>query len=171
MPNPSFATHGTTVNSVDEHVRREIRKARRTRWLGDGDSCVSCGTDREEALRRVDLDKLDLLRKLPVVGDEHLVGRHNDLGMTARFCRNCQAVYTERQRDFEVNLTKDTDRDPIDKLEALLRGLAATFLHVVESLFEVWLVLLLRFRRFLDDNYPDWQQKWVEWQATNPAHD
>jgi len=159
---------GGTVSSVDDHVRREVRKARRERWLADGDVCVSCGVDHPEALSRVDLNKLDLLREGSIVGDEHLVGRHNDFDLTARLCRNCQAVYTERQRDFGLNLSKDPDRDPLDKLEALLRGLAATFLHLVESLCDPWVELILRFRRFLDDTYPDWRQNWLEWKAANP---
>ena len=151
------------MNSVDDYVRREVRKAKRDRWLGDGDTCISCGTDQIDALRRVDLEQLDQLRPTAVVGDEHPVGRHNDMGLTARLCKNCQAVYTERQRDHGVNLKKDPSRDPLDKLESLLKGLAAFFLHIVESLLKVWLQRLADFRRFLDSTYPTWKEAWQRW--------
>lgn len=154
------------VNSVDDYVRREVRKAKRDRRLGDGDTCISCGTDQIDALRRVDLtqDQPTGLPATPVVGDEHPVGRHNDMGLTARFCKNCQAVYTERQRDHGVNLKKDPSRDPLDKLESLLTGLGAFFLHLVESLSDTWLHKLDNIRQFLDDTYPDWRDAWDQWE-------
>ena len=152
---------------MDDYVRREVRKAKRDRWLADGDTCISCGIDQIDALRRVDLEQLEQLRPSAVVGDEHPVGRHNDMGLTARFCKNCQAVFTERQRDHGVNLNRDPSRDPLDKLESLLRGLAAFFLHLVDSLTDTWPHRLHNFRQFLDDTYPDWRDAWGQWETNS----
>jgi hypothetical protein len=133
--------------SSDDPIGRDVRKLRRVRTLGDQPVCVLCGEQNPTALTRVGRSLLE---------DHHLAGRVNDDTLVAIVCRNCHAVLSEAQRDSGVDLRQDAGRASLERLEAVLRGLADFFEQLVRSLRQ-WADEIARTVCLLDDDHPEWR--------------
>jgi hypothetical protein len=107
-----------------------------------------CGEQNPTALMRVNRSLLE---------GHHVAGRVNDDALVAIVCHNCHAVLSEAQRDSGVELHDDTGRVSLERLEAVLRGLADFFEQLVRNM-RGWADEIARTVSFLDDNHPDWRQ-------------
>lgn len=131
----------------DDPIGRDVRKLRRARRLGDGAVCVLCGKESPEALMRVGRSLLEA---------HHLGGAVNDDMLVVVVCRNCHAELTEAQHDSCIELRRDRDRVPLQRLEAVLRGLA-DFFELLALRLRTWADELAHVVSVLDRIEPGWR--------------
>jgi hypothetical protein len=120
----------------------DYRQALRRREFGPSPTCVVCGeTD-------------------PVVF-HHLGGEANDSWIEAPVCHNCHS----RQHEALRHLGADLSHQPktiLEKLEQLLRGLAAFFRQLSERLAEC-AEMLASLIRALNEHLPGWKELDEAW--------
>jgi hypothetical protein len=133
--------------SVDP-VGDDARRARRERRLGPEAVCVVCGEESPELLTRV---------RRSVLERHHVAGEANDPDLTVVVCRNHHALLTEAQRVSGIKLCRAADRVSLERLEAVLRGLADFFVMLAYALRE-WADELGRTIRRLDEGWPGWRE-------------
>jgi hypothetical protein len=136
-------------NPIDNDARRERRK----RMLPQP-ACVICGISNVDQLVAV---KVRLINPgaLHLIDEHHLAGRENNPDLVVTVCLNHHAVLTAKNLDFGVSMkAPDT---VLDRLVATMRGLAAFFILLGESLID-WAELLVRLIRGLDKNCAQWRE-------------
>ena len=116
------------------------RKTRRRKKLAGHLVCVRCGEDRPEALEV-----------------HHPAGRAHDPARESDLCKNCHAVVTEAQRDGSVQLAPQCN--PLDREIARHRALAVDLRDAADAEDRA-AARREEFRRFLNDEYPDWLERW-----------
>ena len=93
--------------------------------------------------------------------EHHVAGRVNFPALTSWLCRNCHALETERLRDLGVPLDRKSRPHFLQRIYALLRGMATAFeqwanqLHAFAEQIET---LVER----LNEELPDWQTRLQE---------
>lgn len=128
-------------------IGREVRDARRRRHLGGDRSCAICAEMRPAVLRRA---------SRRVVEFHHLGGSANDPDLGVFLCLTHHALLTEQMRDSGIPLEHMHQRTDLERLEAVLRGLALFAALLAESLSR-WADLLAARVRMLDRNHPGWR--------------
>jgi hypothetical protein len=91
-----------------------------------------------------------------LLDEHHLAGEVNDRSLVVVVCRNCHAVLSETQRDSGVDLRRHDQRTSLERLEAVLRGLADFFEQLAASLRR-WADDLARSIALLDRDHSDWR--------------
>ena len=101
---------------------------------------MRCGEDRPDALEV-----------------HHPGGRAHDPARESDLCKNCHAVVTEAQRAGCVLLAPQ--RDPLKRKISRHRALAVDLSDAsnAEDRDATWSE---KFRSFLNDEYPDWLERW-----------
>jgi hypothetical protein len=135
--------------STPDPIGNDVRKLARERRLGEGAVCVLCGKDDSDALMRVGRTLLEA---------HHLGGEANDRSLTVVVCRNCHARLSEGQRDSGVDLRRRPERSSLERLEAVLRGLA-DFCALLAKGLCYWADELARTVGRLDRDFPGWRQE------------
>jgi hypothetical protein len=130
-------------------IGNDVRKLRRERRLGRGACCVLCGTKDLPALRKISRTHLQ---------EHHVVGKANDDRLVVVVCLNCHADLSEAQRDSGVQLRSRDDRTSLERLEAVLRGLA-DFLFLLAAALVRWADELAAQTRRLDAAFPSWRDR------------
>lgn len=107
---------------MDDEYRRRRRRARRherkRQHLGSPTpTCLSCGCTDIEDLIAVPISKLPRW----FLEEHHLAGRAAS-NFTVTLCRNCHAILTDWQEDWDERLRRP--RTPVERLAAFLQGLA-----------------------------------------------
>jgi hypothetical protein len=125
----------------------DVRKLRRERRLGEDRFCVLCGETEAVALQKVPASLLER---------HHLAGTANDGELVVVVCRNCHALLSEAQRDSEVELRHAAPRSSLERLEAVLRGLA-DFFALLAARLRWWADELAKLVSRLDRLVPDWR--------------
>lgn len=106
------------MESPQKHNKRAERQERKSQRLrADDPRCFNCGLLDVEALMRVPVAKLP--RRF--LEHHHLAGRAAS-DFTVVLCRNCHAVLTDWQEDWDPRLRHPGT--PVDRLAAYLQGLA-----------------------------------------------
>jgi hypothetical protein len=128
---------------MEAHPRmNDYRKVQRRREFGLNPVCVMCGeTD-------------------PVVF-HHLAGEANDCWIEGPHCLNCHAREHDALRHLGVDL-RHQPRTLLERLEAVLRGLAVFFRQLSDRLAE-WASMLAAFIRALNERFPDWRELKEAW--------
>lgn len=129
-------------------IANDVRKGVRERRLGPDAACALCGEKTPEELLRA---RRSLLER------HHVGGEANDPRLTVLLCRNCHALLTEGMRDEAIALDRDTSRTVLERLEAVLRGLALFFALLASSL-EEWADKLAALVKALDREHPAWRE-------------
>ena len=88
---------------------------------------------------------------------DHPAGDANAPEPVRVLCRNCDAVFTEAQRDVGADLSHRPDRTPTELVEGGLRSLTP-FLEDLAKQHEEWADNLLDHIAMLDDHFPEWRQ-------------
>jgi hypothetical protein len=125
----------------------DVRKLRRARRLGAGAVCVLCGEENPVELRRARGSLLEA---------HHVGGLANDSQLTVIVCRNCHALLTEAARVSDVELGHRDDRQPLERLEAVLRG-QADFDELLAQRQRAWADELAAEAARLDRDFPGWR--------------
>lgn len=99
-------------------IQNDVRKTKRRCKLGENPACAHCGDRRPEVLEK-----------------HHLVGKANEPALTITLCRNCHAVATERLRQSGVSM--EPPPTLLQRLLAILKGIACSLIQVAECLFDV----------------------------------
>jgi hypothetical protein len=128
-------------------IGEDARRARRERRLGPEAACVICGETDPAVLLRVGRSLLD---------QHHLGGKVNDPELTVVVCRNHHAVLTEAGRVSGIELDRRAERSSLERLEAVLRGLADLFALLVQAL-RGWADELRDTICRLDEGWPGWR--------------
>jgi hypothetical protein len=126
----------------------DVRGLRRQRRLGGGAACVICGETVPVVLLRARRSLLE---------QHHIGGDANDSGLTVVVCRNHHAVLTEAGRVSGIALDRRAERSSLERLEAVLRGLA-DFFELLARTLRYWAVELATTVRRLDARWPDWRR-------------
>ena len=134
--------------SRQDPIGDDVRKLRRERRLGAGAVCVLCGEENRAKLRRAGRSLLEA---------HHPGGVANDALLTVILCRNCHAQLTEAGRDSGVELGHSDDRHPLERLEAVLRGLA-DFDELRAGRERAWADEVAAEVTRLDRDFPDWRK-------------
>jgi len=124
-----------------------VRQEQRARQLPPEAACVYCGQDNPEVLRRA---------KRTVLNRHEPGGKANDPDLSVTLCLNCHELNTLRQAGFGVDLRRDPTRTMPEKLESVLRGLAAFFALLVDALMS-WADKVSAFVEDLDANCDEWR--------------
>src|SRR5258708_6175040 len=103
-------------DEIRKHVRGELRRAR----LGEqgGRACGVCGETTVAALRRASRELVEF---------HHLGGESNDPDLGLFLCLTHHTVCTELMRDLGVPLSRGSQRSLLERLVAVLDGLAVFF--------------------------------------------
>jgi hypothetical protein len=88
----------------------------------------------------------------------HLGGEANDPELTVVVCRNHHAVLTEAGRVSGIELDRRTERHSLERLEAVLRGVADLFELLAHALRH-WAVEIATTVRRLDTHSPEWRSE------------
>src|SRR4051812_6665246 len=104
-------------------IRNDARRASRERKLGHAATCMLCGEAQWESLVTAPKSLLEA---------HHVVGNANDVELTVPLCRNCHAKLTEQLRQNGTSM--EQPRTILDRIVAILRGLAAFFRMLAEKL-------------------------------------
>jgi hypothetical protein len=120
-------------------LQNDLRKERRRRRFPPDAACLLCGQ-----------------ANLAVLLDHHIFGRHNDEHLVGIFCLNCHAWAHEALRDAGVDLGRDDSRSLLERIEMMLRSLAALCLLLASSLAE-WAERLAALIRVFDASLPGWR--------------
>lgn len=131
-----------------EEIRRDVRKARRQRFLGADGVCSFCGE--ADPLRLMKVKRASLLE------EHHPLGRANEPSLTIVLCRNCHAVETARMLDAGVPL-RGVGKTVPDKLIAVLRALAV-FLEGLARVLTEWADRMTNLVAALDREAPGWRE-------------
>lgn len=126
-------------------IQTDARRTARREKLGSDACCVLCGESQWESLTKV---------KRSLLEAHHVVARANDEKLTAVLCRNCHGKLHESMR--QVGASTDQPQTLLDRLIAILRGLATFFQHLGELLLDLAL-RLPRFIAALDREFPTWR--------------
>jgi hypothetical protein len=129
----------------DPSMSTDVRQARQQRRVGPNAACVMCGITNPEQLRLV---------RRTLVEQHHVLGKAHDEALMVPLCLNHHAQLTEDQRSRGVRL-QNAATFP-ERLEAMLRGLAAFFERLAER-FHNWADQLLAFIQGLDAGWPGWR--------------
>lgn len=105
-----------------EPVRTAARLQRRLDRLGDSPACVLCGESNPAVLDKVE--------------GHHVVNRANDAGLTVVLCANCHRAQTESLAATGVPTKYAEPAWPLERLAAVLAGLAAFLLNTGATLRE-----------------------------------
>ena len=106
------------MDDIHKDSKRAERRERKYQRLGADDArCLNCGLLDVEALTRVPVR--DLPRRF--LEQHHLAGRAAS-DFTVVVCRNCHALLTDWQEDWNQRLRRPGT--PTDRLAAFLQGLA-----------------------------------------------
>lgn len=132
------------VPAIDP-IAAEARRAKRAERVGENATCILCGHGNIDALTLVTRSLLE---------SHHIVGRENDVELTAPLCRNCHAEVTEGYRDAGVSLKRPPTF--LHRLAAILRALGALFLALGRKLAD-WAEKLLRCIELLDAKCDGWR--------------
>jgi hypothetical protein len=131
-----------------EPVRTAARLQRRFDRLGEAPACVMCGETNPAVLDKVE--------------GHHVVNRVNDPGLTVVLCANCHRAQTETLTAAGVPNRYPEPPTPLERLVAVLAGLA-TFLLSVGVTLRDWARWLDEFGRHLanhgvdlSDHFPAW---------------
>jgi hypothetical protein len=125
----------------------DVRGLRRQRQLGPDAVCVICGETNPAVLLRVRRSLLE---------QHHLGGEANDPELTVIVCRNHHAVVTEAGRVSGIELGRGAERSSLERLEAVLRGLA-DFFEMLGRALRHWAEELATTVRRLDARWPGWR--------------
>lgn len=131
-----------------DSTKTAARRGRRRRKLGRDAACVFCGERRLVALLR---------KRVSIHEEDHVLGRAHDAAFTVVLCRNCHAERGEDQLRKEAPMK--SQENALDQGIAALANLEA-FLHSALQAVERWEQKLEDFREFLDEEFPEWQEKW-----------
>lgn len=104
-------------------IGNDARRATRERRLGPDAACCVCGEENIDVLRKGSRSMLSMLDL------HHFAGRAND-DLTVILCLNDHALQTAAMSDLGVSLRRSNDRTVLERLQAVLAGLA-TFLSAV----------------------------------------
>ena len=133
------------MNEIRKEIRREVRRLR----LGNGvTSCALCGEGDTNLLKRATRQLVEF---------HHLAGRANDPELGVFLCLTHHAWCTEAMRDAGVPLAHAESRSLLERLVAVLQGLAI-FFQLAATLLTVWADQLAAFVGALDENYPEWRR-------------
>lgn len=113
-----------------DHRRAQRREGKHQRLGSPDPKCLNCGLLDVEALMAVSAGRLP--RRL--LEEHHLAGRRAS-SFTVTLCRNCHAVLTDWQEDWDGRLRRPATED--ERLAALLQGLADWLWALARSLAEV----------------------------------
>jgi hypothetical protein len=83
---------------MDERIKREVRRAKRARQLGENPICILCGYSSPYGLT---------VLTRSVFERHHPLGWRNDWGLIITVCRNCHWEQTETIRDEGIAMTGD----------------------------------------------------------------
>jgi hypothetical protein len=119
------------------------RRILRRREFGVEPACVFCG-------------------KTEPIAFHHVAGAANDPDLEGPVCLNCHAVNHEEMRRLGVPLSRTPPRSLLEKIEALLRGLAAFFRLLAESALD-FAERLAALIRALDVHLPAWRDLGEAW--------
>lgn len=126
----------------------DLRKLRRARRLGTTRICVLCGEADTASLTKTSRSLLER---------HHLAGRVNDRDLVVVVCLNCHARLSEAQRDDSIDLRASESRTSLERLQALLGGLADFSFELGRAL-RGWSDELARLIRRLDESSPGWRR-------------
>jgi len=133
------------MNEIRKEIRREVRRLR----LGnDVRACVLCGEVDHDLLRRASRRLIEF---------HHLAGEANDPELGVFLCLTHHAWCTEAMRDAGVPLAHAESRSLLERLVAVLQGLAI-FFQLAATLLTVWADQLAAFVGALDENHPEWRR-------------
>ena len=103
---------------------------RRSRSLGPTARCLLCPQSDPRALGRY---------PRAILEEHHVVARLNDDELTAVLCRNCHAVLTDRQEDWDHRLL--APETPLERLAALLQGAVDWLLQLARKMTDLAVLL------------------------------
>jgi hypothetical protein len=86
----------------------------------------------------------------------HIAGAANDASLVAVVCRNHHTMLTEAQLGSGVELRHDGERASLERLAAVLSGLA-DFFELLTACLRAWAAEVLHTVALLDRDYPDWR--------------
>jgi hypothetical protein len=121
---------------MNEKIKKEVRRAKRERELGEEPICILCGYSKPYGLMVVTRS----------VFERHHPGAwQNDWGLTITVCRNCHWEQTETIRDEGIPMTRCRTFPErlvamLNLFKVLFRSLAETFGRLAEELAEYFRV-------------------------------
>jgi len=137
---------------VNEHdpIRNDARWKRRERELGRDAGCVLCGERDLCVLVEV---KGEMRERL--LERHHVVGWANDPSLKVLLCRNCHAKETESQRQYGIDLDRETKRNMFVIVEMFLRAVAIFLARLAERCWQLADLLAAQ----LDASLPEWRDR------------
>jgi hypothetical protein len=128
-------------------IGADLRHKRACQRVPAGSVCVICGRGEPAGLREA---------KRSLLEQHHLAGRENDGKLTVVLCLYCHRLQTVRQQTVGIALDPDADRTAVERVIALLRGLALFFQSLGLACVE-WADRLAAHVARLDAHSPEWR--------------
>jgi hypothetical protein len=134
---------------MNEEIRKEVRREVRRLRLGTDRpvGCAVCGETGPALLKRASPQLVEY---------HHLAGEVNDSELGVFLCLTHHRWCTEVMRDRGIPLDRRQGRSLLERLEAVLRGLAVFFV-LAARLLGVWADKLAALVKALDRSHPGWR--------------
>lgn len=123
--------------STKDELHNYNRKRRRENDFGD-EACAMCGETNAIVLER-----------------HHVGGRALDKDLQAVLCANCHRIATARQLDVKADLSHDSSRDLLKRLESWLLSVGSFIVDLGRAILE-WGWQVGSIRAYLDERFPAW---------------
>ena len=134
---------------MSDELRKQVRgEVRRAKLGAHGvKACAVCGETTVAVLRRASRELVEF---------HHLAGEANDPDLGVFLCLTHHTMCTELMRDLGVPLTRAQQRSLLERLVAVLDGLAV-FFEIAGRLLHAWAGELREFVGALDRSHPGWR--------------